>query len=58
MANKDLVSEEILEELIKKLESIINNYCYNLEYYTDNEVQDFFQADSQEITYYNGLIME
>ena len=53
---KDLVSEEVLQELINKLEEIVNNYCHNLEYYTDNEVQDFFQADAQEITYYNGLI--
>ena len=56
MASKDLVSEEVLQELINKLEEIVNNYCHNLEYYTDNEVQDFFQADAQEITYYNGLI--
>ena len=58
MAKKDLVSEEILEELIKKLESIINNYCHNLEYFTEDEVNDFFNADSQEITYYSSLIKD
>ena len=31
MASKDLVSEEVLQELINKLEEIVNNYCYNLE---------------------------
>lgn len=56
MANKDLVSEEVLQELITKLEELVNNYCHNLEYYTDDDVQDFFQASSHEITYYNGLI--
>ena len=56
MANKDLVSEEVLQELINKLEEIVNNYCWNLEYFTDSEVDDFFQANSSEITYYNGLI--
>ena len=50
------VSEEVMQELVTKLEGVVNNYCYKLEYFTDEEVQDFFQADSQEITYYNNLI--
>ena len=53
---KEVVSKEVLQELINKLEEIVNNYCWNLEYFTDSEVDDFFQANSSEITYYNGLI--
>ena len=58
MAKKDLVSEEVLQELINKLEEIVNNYCHNLEYFTEDEVNDFFNADSQEITYYSSLIKD
>lgn len=58
MSKKDLVSEEVLQELITKLEEIINNYCHNLEYFTEDEVNDFFNADSQEITYYSSLIKD
>ena len=51
-----MVSNEVLQELTNKIQEIVNNYCWNLEYFTEDEVQDFFQASSQEITYYNGLI--
>ena len=51
-----VVSEEVMQELITKLESIFNNYCWNLEYFTDEEVKSFFQGGEEEITYYNGLI--
>ena len=56
MSKKDLVNEEVLQELINKLEEIVNNYCHNLEYYTDNDIQDLFQASADEVTFYNGLI--
>ena len=58
MSKKDLVSEEVLQELINKLEEIVNNYCYNLEYFTPTDIEGFFDADSQEITYYNSLIKD
>ena len=51
-----VVSEEVMQELITKLESIFNNYCWNLEYFTDEEVNGFFQASADEVTFYNGLI--
>ena len=51
-----VVSEEVMQELITKLESIFNNYCWNLEYFTDDEVEGFFQASADEVTFYNGLI--
>ena len=57
MANKQ-VSSEVLQELINKLEEIVNNYCYNLEYFTPTDVEGFFDADSQEITYYSSLIKD
>ena len=56
MANKDLVSEEVLQELTNKIQEIVNNYCWNLEHFTDSEVDDFFQASADEVTFYNGLI--
>ena len=56
MSKKDLVSEEVLQELINKIQEIVNNYCWNLEYFTDSEVDDFFQASADEVTFYNGLI--
>ena len=55
MANKQ-VSSEVLQELINKLEEIVNNYCWNLEHFTDSEVNDFFQASADEVTFYNKLI--
>ena len=56
MASKDLVSEEVLQELTNKIQEIVNNYCWNLEYFTDEEVKGFFQASADEVTFYNGLI--
>ena len=58
MSKKDLVSEEVLQELINKLEEIVNNYCWNLEYFTPTDIEGFFDADSQEITYYSSLIKD
>ena len=51
-----VVTDEIMQELINKLEDIINNYCYNLEPYTDDEVDELFQATSEQINYYNSII--
>ena len=56
MSEKDLVSEEVLQELTNKIQEIVNNYCWNLEYFSDSEVDDFFQASADEVTFYNGLI--
>ena len=56
MSKKDLVSEEVLQELINKIQEIVNNYCWNLEHFTDSEVNDFFQASADEVTFYNKLI--
>ena len=58
MSKKDLVSEEVLQELINKLEEIVNNYCWNLEYFTPTEVEGFFHGTQQEIDYYNSLIKD
>ena len=56
MSKNDLVSEEVLQELINKLEEIVNNYCYNLEYYTPTDIEGFFDGTQQEIDYYSSLI--
>ena len=53
-----VVSEEVMQELITKLESVFNNYCWNLEYFTDEEVNGFFDGTQQEINYYNSLIKD
>ena len=58
MSKKDLVSEEVLQELINKLEEIINNYCYNLEYFTPTDIEGFFDGTQQEINYYSSLIKD
>ena len=55
MANKQ-VSSEVLQELTNKVQDIINNYCWNLEHFSDDEVNSFFQASADEVTYYNSLI--
>ena len=55
MSNKQ-VSSEVLQELTNKIQEIVNNYCWNLEHFTDSEVDDFFQASADEVTFYNGLI--
>ena len=57
MANKQ-VSSEVLQELTNKIQEIVNNYCWNLEYFTPTDIEGFFDADSQEITYYNSLIKD
>ena len=51
-----VVTDEIMQELITKLEELVNNYCYNIEHFTDDEVDSFFQASQEEVTYYNSLI--
>ena len=58
MASKDLVSEEVLQELTNKIQEIVNNYCWNLEYFTPTEVEGFFDGTQQEIDYYNSLIKD
>ena len=57
MANKQ-VSSEVLQELINKLEEIVNNYCYNLEYFTPTDIEGFFDGTQQEIDYYSSLIKD
>ena len=58
MGSKDLVSEEVLQELTNKIQEIVNNYCWNLEYFTPTEVEGFFDGTQQEIDYYNSLIKD
>ena len=58
MASKDLVSEEVLQELTNKIQEIVNNYCWNIEHFTDDEVEGFFDGTQQEIDYYNSLIKD
>ena len=55
MANKQ-VRSEVLQELTNKVQDIINNYCWNLEHFSDDDVNSFFQASADEVTYYNSLI--
>ena len=35
MANKQ-VSSEVLQELTNKIQEMVNNYCWNLEHFTDS----------------------
>ena len=58
MASKDLVSEEVLQELTNKIQEIVNNYCYNLEYFTPTDIEGFFDGTQQEIDYYSSLIKD
>ena len=58
MSKKDLVSEEVLQELINKLEEIVNNYCWNLEPFSDENINSFFDGTEEEVTYYKSLIVD
>ena len=58
MASKDLVSEEVLQELTNKIQEIVNNYCWNLEYFTPTDIEGFFDGTQQEINYYSSLIKD
>ena len=58
MASKDLVSEEVLQELTNKIQEIVNNYCWNLEYFTPTEVEGFFNGTQEQIDYYSSLIKD
>ena len=58
MASKDLVNEEVLQELINKIQEIVNNYCWNLEYFTPTDIEGFFDGTQQEINYYSSLIKD
>lgn len=51
-----LISKKVLAELINRLEEIVNNYCWNLEPLTDDDVADLFDADANEVTYYGSII--
>ena len=57
MANKQ-VSSEVLQELTNKIQEIVNNYCYNLEYFTPTDIEGFFDGTQQEIDYYSSLIKD
>ena len=58
MSKKDLVSEEVLQELTNKIQEIVNNYCWNLEYFTPTEVEGFFNGTQEQIDYYSSLIKD
>ena len=57
MANKQ-VSSEVLQELTNKIQEIVNNYCWNLEYFTPTDIEGFFDGTQQEIDYYSSLIKD
>lgn len=57
MAGK-VVSQEVLNELVDKIQEIVNNYCWNLEYFTDEECEKFFDGTQEEIDYYSSLIKD
>ena len=52
------VSSDVMQELTNKIQEIVNNYCWNFEEYTQEEIEQLFDADSQEISYYNSLIKD
>ena len=55
---KEVVSKEVMQELIVKLEEIVNNYCWNLESFTDEDINSFFDGTEEEVTYYKSLIVD
>ena len=55
---KEVVSKEVMQELINKLEEIVNNYCWNLESFTDEDINSFFDGTEEEVTYYKSLIVD
>ena len=55
---KEVVSKEVMQELITKLEEIVNNYCWNLESFTDEDINSFFDGTEEEVTYYKSLIVD
>ena len=57
MAEK-VVSQEVLNGLVDKIQEIVNNYCWNLEYFTDEECEKFFDGTQEEIDYYSSLIKD
>ena len=57
MANKQ-VSSEVLQELTNKIQEIVNNYCWNLEEYTPEEIEQLFDGTSEEIDYYSSIIKD
>ena len=50
------VSSDVMQELTNKIQEIVNNYCWIFEEYTPEEVEQLFDADSQEKNYYQSLI--
>ena len=57
MSNKQ-VSEEVLQELTNKIQEIVNNYCWNLEPFSDENINSFFDGTEEEVTYYKSLIVD
>ena len=55
---KEVVSKEVMQELINKLEEIVNNYCWNLEPFSDENINSFFDGTEEEVTYYKSLIVD
>ena len=58
MSAKDLVTKEILQDLTSKVQDVMNNYCWNLEYFTPSEVESLFDGTTGDIKYYSSLIKD
>ena len=52
MANSKIIDSKILQELTNKLQDIINNYCWNFENYSDEDIEGLFDGTGEEIDYY------
>ncbi len=58
MAENKIVSQEVLNLLIDKIQEVINNYCWDLEYFTEEECNSFFDGTQEEVDYYQSLIKD
>ena len=58
MADNKVIDSKVLQELVNKLQDIVNNYCWNFEEYTSDEVEQLFDGTSEDISYYSSLIKD
>lgn len=58
MANSKIIDSKVLQELTNKLQDIINNYCWNFENYSDEDIESLFDGTGEEISYYSSLIKD
>ena len=52
------VSSDVMQELTNKIQDIVNNYCWNLEEYTPEEIEQLFDGTSEDIDYYSSIIKD